>query len=168
MKLLLDFDFEGLYLQPSISLGRCVDNISSFTCACDEGYTGQRCESENNPCSPDPCHNNGYCCWSKRDWCSSVMPLGYFECYCKDGYTGESNQVLKDAAICIATPLKYLSIHHSYQNIRNRNFHSTKMVVHLCFACFVVSADACCCITESLAVSIFSLLHIGYIGIWTG
>lgn len=32
-----------------------------FRCTCDEGYTGQNCESEYIPCSPSPCQNGGKC-----------------------------------------------------------------------------------------------------------
>jgi hypothetical protein len=30
-------------------------------CTCDEGYTGQNCESEYIPCDPSPCLNGGQC-----------------------------------------------------------------------------------------------------------
>src|SRR6218665_312547 len=68
--------------------GQCVDGVNSFTCKCDRGHTGSRCEVELNPCLPDPCYNQAYCCWYGRDWCSTSMPPGYFECYCRNGYVG--------------------------------------------------------------------------------
>ena len=44
------------------SHGRCVDGIDSFSCICNAGYTGRRCNSEINECKPDnPCQNGGTC-----------------------------------------------------------------------------------------------------------
>ena len=44
------------------SHGKCVDGIDSFSCICDAGYTGTRCNTEINECQPtNPCQNGGSC-----------------------------------------------------------------------------------------------------------
>ena len=36
-------------------LGDCVDQINSYTCQCQEGYTGRDCEVEIDECQSSPC-----------------------------------------------------------------------------------------------------------------
>ena len=44
------------------SHGKCVDGIDSFSCICDAGYTGRRCNTQINECQPEsPCQNGGTC-----------------------------------------------------------------------------------------------------------
>lgn len=45
-----------------LNAGQCVDGRASFTCVCDEGFTGRRCEVEMDPCTTFRCKNDAFCC----------------------------------------------------------------------------------------------------------
>lgn len=32
-----------------------------YTCVCDDGYTGDDCDTDINECDTDPCYNDGTC-----------------------------------------------------------------------------------------------------------
>lgn len=49
-----------------------------FTCECDDGFIGVRCENVTNECEPIPCVNNSTC---------TDLHLGY-NCTCPEGYSG--------------------------------------------------------------------------------
>ena len=64
--------------------GTCSDSITSFTCSCADGFTGEECETDVDDCIDIRCQNNGTC----KD------EVNYFSCDCGDGFTGslcESN-----------------------------------------------------------------------------
>jgi hypothetical protein len=52
---------------------------SSYQCFCSRGYIGINCEQFSNPCSSNPCLNQGLC--------QAILP-NLFECKCLQGYTG--------------------------------------------------------------------------------
>jgi hypothetical protein len=59
--------------------GTCVDEgDGTFTCDCEEGWTGELCDTE-VPCEPNPCVNGT--CIDEGD--------GTFTCDCDEGWTGE-------------------------------------------------------------------------------
>ena len=39
--------------------GHCVDDINSFTCVCNDGFTGQQCEININECEGVTCSGHG-------------------------------------------------------------------------------------------------------------
>jgi hypothetical protein len=41
--------------------GRCAQDPNGYYCQCPEGYVGTHCETEMNPCIPNPCLNDGAC-----------------------------------------------------------------------------------------------------------
>ena len=61
----------------------CIILIKSlsgnFTCSCIPDYTGRRCETQVNDCSPLPCYNNGQC----------VDGIASFMCNCPRPFTGQ-------------------------------------------------------------------------------
>ncbi|XP_029048305.2 cubilin isoform X2 [Osmia bicornis bicornis] len=80
--------------------GRCVSQGNSYVCVCDPGYTGTTCDTKIDPCTPNPCRNNGVCvssstgincdcpstftgsrCESPRQSCGGVSrnPLGHLQ-----------------------------------------------------------------------------------------
>ncbi len=56
--------------------------ILLFRCACDQGYTGQKCESRYYPCSPSPCQNGGKC---------SQLDAYSYQCTCPRGNNSINN-----------------------------------------------------------------------------
>lgn len=39
------------------TLGTCLDRINNFTCHCQAGFTGRKCEENVNECLSSPCRN---------------------------------------------------------------------------------------------------------------
>ncbi|KAH3846508.1 hypothetical protein DPMN_088809 [Dreissena polymorpha] len=79
---------------PCFNDGICIsDKITGdFVCQCIDGFVGQFCETESDPCTPDPCSGHGFCF-------NSVKP--YF-CYCTDDgitpnqYSGSNCEIKSD------------------------------------------------------------------------
>ncbi|XP_062137785.1 cubilin homolog [Drosophila sulfurigaster albostrigata] len=66
---------------PCLNGGVCLDRgPNNYTCLCPRGYRAPRCEPLPNPCTSNPCQNNGRC---------SQTPAGDgFVCQCQPGYRG--------------------------------------------------------------------------------
>ncbi|KAK2582771.1 hypothetical protein KPH14_005036 [Odynerus spinipes] len=58
--------------------GTCVSTYQGFLCRCEPGYTGTTCNAQIDPCSPNPCKNNGVC----------AVIGGAVTCDCPSSYTG--------------------------------------------------------------------------------
>ena len=65
-----------------LGTSQCLDTVSgtvsSFTCQCRLGYTGQLCETNINECSSSPCQNNATC----------VDLVNSFACRCNGFFVG--------------------------------------------------------------------------------
>lgn len=48
---------KGNVCYSGVFLGTCVDKINSFSCNCNTGFTGVKCEVNINDCIPSPCVN---------------------------------------------------------------------------------------------------------------
>jgi hypothetical protein len=59
--------------------GTCTHGADYFSCACEVGYEGSRCESDVDECASIPCKNGGTC--------SDGHDL--FTCQCTSGFNGE-------------------------------------------------------------------------------
>ena len=46
---------------PCLNGGDCTDGINSFTCECEDGYSGDTCQMNIDDCDPNPCLNGGSC-----------------------------------------------------------------------------------------------------------
>ena len=57
--------------------GNCSHGIAIFTCSCDPGYTGQRCETDIDDCVNINCSGQGNC----------TDRVNGFDCNCFPGYT---------------------------------------------------------------------------------
>ena len=76
------------YMSPCVNNGTCSNTNTAFTCACEEGFIGERCEIE-QPCFfNNPCLNNGTC----------IYLNGTFNhmCTCMDGFSGKNCQIYQD------------------------------------------------------------------------
>ncbi|KAF2352146.1 EGF-like domain [Trinorchestia longiramus] len=60
--------------------GICIDNLnSSYSCYCEDGYTGYECQTNWDECWSSPCLNQATC----------VDGVAQFACVCAPGFTGE-------------------------------------------------------------------------------
>lgn len=65
--------------QPCANGSTCTVSGHKFSCICQSGYTGQKCEIDVNECATSGlCHHGGTC----------INLHGSFRCQCKPGYTG--------------------------------------------------------------------------------
>ena len=58
--------------------GRCVDGADSSTCTCDQGFTGEMCQTNIDDCVGVNCSGNGRC----------VDGVDSFTCNCSAGFSG--------------------------------------------------------------------------------
>ena len=62
---------------PCSDNGVCTDTVGNWICECNDGFSGTRCEINEDSCEGDPC--GGGTCIDKD---------GYYECNCENGFTG--------------------------------------------------------------------------------
>ncbi|XP_034938584.1 cubilin [Chelonus insularis] len=67
--------------------GTCVPHGQHFICRCEAEYTGTTCNTHVNPCSPNPCKNNGIC---------TASGLKTAICECTAAYTGRLCETPKE------------------------------------------------------------------------
>ena len=46
---------------PCANGGQCIDDVDDFSCFCEQGFTGKRCQHTIDYCESDPCQNGGTC-----------------------------------------------------------------------------------------------------------
>lgn len=90
--------------------GTCIPNVDGFTCSCDDGWKGTRCDQCDHavdPCcgSTDPCcGNDDPCCGDTDPCCSNDDPLcGYPVCEA-EGYSGHCFAASEDCILPLASP----------------------------------------------------------------
>jgi hypothetical protein len=66
--------------------GTCENTPDAFTCHCQPGYTGDRCQTPIDNCASNPCQNGGTC----------SNHTGGYTCACPAGYTGANCETLVD------------------------------------------------------------------------
>ena len=73
-------DFDECTEDPCHDNATCSNITGSYTCACNDGYTGDGWNCNNfNECDNSPCDANATC----------SDTLGSYECDCNDTYTGD-------------------------------------------------------------------------------
>ncbi|XP_034035125.1 sushi, nidogen and EGF-like domain-containing protein 1 [Thalassophryne amazonica] len=78
--------------QPCLNGGTCRDQVAYFLCECDDGFTGNRCQTEADGCESNPCLNGGVC----RGYRRNIL------CLCKEGFFGERCEILENP--CVLQP----------------------------------------------------------------
>ena len=87
--------------------GTCSpDDGHYFRCSCPQGYTGDRCQYQTNPCSNTPCHNDGTCMVDVPAgpdglYNATLGPVGT-HCECACGFSGDDCTVRSD--LCRVNP----------------------------------------------------------------
>ncbi|XP_046746481.1 cubilin-like [Diprion similis] len=70
------------------SHGTCILNgPHDYTCRCESGFTGRNCDTQANPCDPNPCRNRGTCTVSTRQ-----RPI----CVCTGSFTGPQCEIPRE------------------------------------------------------------------------
>ena len=66
----------------------CIDGLNTFTCVCDDGYTGEHCEVEINECERlnITCSEHGQC----------MKDASTYRCVCDPHFTGETYSDILD------------------------------------------------------------------------
>jgi len=72
--------------------GTCENNSNSYTCQCQPGFTGDRCETQIDNCAAAPCQNGGVC----------TNGVNSYTCQCAPGYTGTNCESVIDH--CAGSP----------------------------------------------------------------
>jgi hypothetical protein len=93
VQLVIDFD-DCANATADCNNGTCVNGENTFSCACDEGYTGEFCETDVDDCVGIVCLNGALCQDS----------VGDYECQCLPNYFGKLCESLSDACasnVCV-------------------------------------------------------------------
>ncbi|XP_019624923.1 PREDICTED: fibropellin-1-like [Branchiostoma belcheri] len=77
---------------PCVHAEGCEDQWAAYTCHCQTGWTGVRCDIDIDECLTSPCQNNAPC----------INNPGGFECDCPAGYSGPI--CLDDINECDSSP----------------------------------------------------------------
>ena len=82
-------DVDECVSNPCLNQGKCTQGVDTFTCDCEEPYTGVMCDIYNPPCDScriysnqcrlDPCINGD---------CVDVTETQSYSCHCQDTYQG--------------------------------------------------------------------------------
>uniref|UniRef100_A0A8D1HYF8 Sushi, nidogen and EGF-like domain-containing protein 1 n=1 Tax=Sus scrofa TaxID=9823 RepID=A0A8D1HYF8_PIG len=83
------------FRSPCMNGGTCEDLGTDFSCRCQAGYTGRRCQAETDACRVQPCRNGGSCRGLR----------GAFVCQCPPGFTGVRCETEVDA--CHPSPCQH-------------------------------------------------------------
>ncbi|XP_012990330.2 sushi, nidogen and EGF-like domain-containing protein 1 isoform X1 [Esox lucius] len=78
--------------QPCLNGGTCKDRVASFLCECDEGFSGNRCQTDGDECLSEPCKHGGTC---------EDQPGSYY-CHCQQGFMGQDCEIEQDG--CESNP----------------------------------------------------------------
>uniref|UniRef100_A0A671W0Q0 Sushi, nidogen and EGF like domains 1 n=1 Tax=Sparus aurata TaxID=8175 RepID=A0A671W0Q0_SPAAU len=77
---------------PCLNGGTCRNQVGSYMCECDEGFSGKRCQTDQDSCESNPCLNGGTCRGYRRNYL----------CVCKEGFFGDQCQMLENP--CVLQP----------------------------------------------------------------
>ena len=78
--------------------GTCTDGIGSFSCDCDNGWSGDTCDQDVDECVDQSCSGHGTC----TDSTDSTVAIGIFKCVCDLGWSGDTCGT--DVDECSPTP----------------------------------------------------------------
>ncbi|XP_052070045.1 sushi, von Willebrand factor type A, EGF and pentraxin domain-containing protein 1-like isoform X2 [Mytilus californianus] len=75
-------DYDDCQINPCVN-GNCTDKLGGYTCACDTGFTGSKCDINIDDCVAHACQNNATC----------IDEVNDYSCSCDYEYTGELCEV---------------------------------------------------------------------------
>lgn len=71
--------------------GNCLNIVGNFSCFCEKGWIGEKCEMEINECNFYFCKNNGMC-----------MDFdGFYNCICLIGIMGNNCEMNIDECVVL-------------------------------------------------------------------
>lgn len=69
----------------------CMSNSTmcgKYVCECARGFVGEHCQNRVNPCTSNPCQNEGKCTVVSE---GTAQSPGQFTCACKPGVIGNNS-----------------------------------------------------------------------------
>uniref|UniRef100_UPI001EAEE092 sushi, nidogen and EGF-like domain-containing protein 1 n=1 Tax=Oncorhynchus gorbuscha TaxID=8017 RepID=UPI001EAEE092 len=78
--------------QPCLNGGTCRDRVATYQCACDQGFSGNHCQTDVDECVSEPCKHGGTC---------EDQPGSYY-CHCQQGFMGRDCEIEQDG--CESSP----------------------------------------------------------------
>ena len=79
--------------------GRCIDELAGYRCSCPSGFSGTRCQIDDNNCSIRPCLNGGTCIDRVNDYqCRCVA--GFVGALCQDNVDDCMNRPCANGGTC--------------------------------------------------------------------
>ncbi|XP_052331565.1 sushi, nidogen and EGF-like domain-containing protein 1 isoform X1 [Oncorhynchus keta] len=69
--------------QPCLNGGTCRDRVATYQCACDQGFSGNHCQTDVDECVSEPCKHGGAC---------EDLP-GSYSCHCQQGFMGRDCEI---------------------------------------------------------------------------
>ncbi|XP_072285600.1 protein crumbs homolog 1-like isoform X2 [Pyxicephalus adspersus] len=86
---------------------QCSGDREAFTCKCQKGYGGLKCQEKIWPCDPNPCDNNGQC-MENGDGYICQCKMGYTGRHCETGINKCASNPCQNEAICVNKGKKYM------------------------------------------------------------
>ncbi|KAL1023372.1 hypothetical protein UPYG_G00039960 [Umbra pygmaea] len=77
---------------PCLNGATCRDRVATFLCECDQGFSGNHCQTDVDECLSEPCKHGGTC---------EDLPGSYY-CYCEHGFSGQDCEIEQNS--CESNP----------------------------------------------------------------
>ncbi|XP_078667188.1 uncharacterized protein LOC144909010 isoform X3 [Branchiostoma floridae x Branchiostoma belcheri] len=71
--------------------GTCTDGRMSYTCSCENGWTGNNCDQDIDECATNPCLSGGTC----------VDHVNGYSCVCPEGFVGDKCETVPYPGGCL-------------------------------------------------------------------
>uniref|UniRef100_A0AAZ3NXK6 Sushi, nidogen and EGF-like domains 1 n=1 Tax=Oncorhynchus tshawytscha TaxID=74940 RepID=A0AAZ3NXK6_ONCTS len=101
--------------QPCLNGGTCRDRVATYQCACDQGFSGNHCQTDVDECASEPCKHGGTC---------EDQPGSYY-CHCQQGFMGRDCEIVDNP--CVLQPCGNRGL---CQSSRRGNYSCTCRVGH--------------------------------------
>lgn len=92
--------------QPCLNNATCISHLNgsamengTATCLCPQRFTGQWCESQEDPCSPNPC-GEGMCTVGKQGTIHCLSPVQLTKSHCNETIPSRPNVCQGNTSIC--------------------------------------------------------------------
>jgi hypothetical protein len=101
LQLVIDFD-DCADVAAACNNGTCVNGENSFSCACDDGFSGAFCQTNVDDCLGVVCQNGALCQDSVADY-TCICPPNYFGKNCDARYNACAANACVNGAECVVS-----------------------------------------------------------------